>query len=217
MPQHEVLLPQRRAELDASWAIAVQWGRKHEWGQSNNLFWPFFDEVIRQRLPADASAINGPVKLRPIDPGLAWFGDPTTWKATAVIAASQRYSGPKTAACWFPGPQTAHAWQAFVVEKPLLRITSPWPQGDKRPLPIFDSHQKIPIQIETDATTPIGKIRLYDGDNFVTDGDVKNLKTTLEIGPLVPGIHTLIARADSSENMVYLSRPVVILVNPNAN
>ena len=60
MPQLEALLPRRRAEFDPSWAIAVQWGRGHEWGQANNLLWPFFDEIIRQRFPADAAPASGP-------------------------------------------------------------------------------------------------------------------------------------------------------------
>lgn len=81
MRQHEELLPKRRTDLDSSWAITVQLNRKHEWGQSNNLFWPFFDEVIRQRLPADASPFDGPVKLRPVDPASVWYGNPATWTA----------------------------------------------------------------------------------------------------------------------------------------
>ena len=75
MAQHEELLPRRRAAFDAEWAIAPQWGRKHEWGQANNLLWPFFDEVIRQRLPADAEPRAGPVRLRPCAPALTWYGD----------------------------------------------------------------------------------------------------------------------------------------------
>lgn len=215
MAQHEALLPRRRTDLDSPWAITVQWGRGHEWGQSNNLLWPFFDEVIRQRLPTDASPLNGPVKLQPCNPNFVWYGDPTTWKTpTATIAPATEYSGEKNAACWFPGPQTAHAWQAFVTDKPMLRIASPSPQGDKRPLSVCDPQEKLAVQVEADATIPDGKIRLYDGGNRLADGDLKNHKAMLDIDPLPPGIHTLIVRANLSDKVVKQSRPVVVLVMP---
>jgi len=135
LPKLEALLPQRRAEFDASWSIAVQWGRGHEWGQSNNLLWPFFDAVIRQRYPADVSPANGPVKLLRCDPARAWLADPASWKNRApTIASASNYMADKTAACWFPSEDVARVWQAFVVDKPLVQITEPSPQGDKKPL-----------------------------------------------------------------------------------
>ena len=214
MRQHEELLPKRRTDLDSSWAITVQWNRKHEWGQSNNLFWPFFDEVIRQRLPADASPVDGPVKLRPVDPASVWYGNPDTWTTpAATIAPATQYSGTKHTACWLPGPQSAHAWQAFVVRKPLLRIVSPEPQGDKRPLPKYGPKDRISISIAADAAIPDGTIELYDGAVLLSRGELKDHKTLLEIGPLQPGIHTLIARTTSTAELVGLSRPVVILVD----
>jgi len=211
--QHEALLPQRRTDLHTSWAIAIQWDRKHEWGQSNNLLWPFFDEVIRQRLPADASPVDGPVKLRPVDPASVWYGNPATWiNPAATIAPAKEYSGAKNTACWLPGPQTAHVWQAFVVRKPLLRIDSPLPQGDKRPLVTYGTKDTISVSIAADATLPDGKIELYDGGILLTTGELKDHKATLEIGPLPHGIHTLIVRTTSTAELVGHSRPVVVLV-----
>jgi hypothetical protein len=213
MLQHEELLPKRRTDLDSSWAITVQWNRKHEWGQSNNLFWPFFDEVIRQRLPADASPVDGPVKLRPVNPASVWYGNPATWTVSAAtISPAKEYSGSKNTACWLPGPQTAHAWQAFVVREPLLRIVSPLPQGDKRPLSTYGAKDRISVTIAADASLPDGKIELYDGGNLLTTGEMKDQKATLEIGPLPLGIHTLIARTTSTAELAGLSRPVVVLV-----
>ena len=94
LPKLEALLTERRAAFAPSWAIAVQWNRKHEWGQANHLLWPFFDDVIRQRYPADASPANGPVKLRPCDPARVWLADSTTWKSRgASIAPAADHSG----------------------------------------------------------------------------------------------------------------------------
>ncbi len=213
MAQHQELLPKRRAELDSSWAIAVQWNRKHEWGQANNLFWPFFDEVIRQRLPTDDSPADGPVKLRPVSPDSVWYGNPATWTAPATtIAPAKDYADTKNTACWLPGSQTAHAWQAFVIRKPLLRIVSPSPQGDKRPLSTYGAMDTIAVSITADATLPDGKIELYDGGNLLATGETKDHELTIEIGPLPLGVHTLIARTNSTAKSVELSRPVVVLV-----
>lgn len=215
MELHEAKLPLRRKELESSWAITVQWNRKHEWGQSNNLLWPFFDEVIRQRLPAEATPLAGPVELRPCDPNLTWYGDPTTWKsAAATIALAQDYKDDKSIACWFPGSQTAHAWQAFVVQKPLLRIVTPEPQGDKKPLRVFGSADKITVQLAADAKLPDGKLELYDGSTLLVAGELKNHQATLDVGPLPVGIHTLIARAKGPEGTTELSRPTTVLVTP---
>lgn len=213
MAQHVALLPQRRTDLDASWSIAVQWNRKHEWGYSNNLFWPFFDEVIRQRLPTDASSLDGPVKLRPVNAAVVWYGNPATWASpVATIATNaQNLEGQKTI-CWLPGPQTAHAWQAFVVRKPLLRIVSPLPQGDKQPLSIYGTNDNISVTIAADTALPDGKIELRDGSVPLMTGELKDHKAVLDIGTLSPGIHTLIARTTSATELVGLSRPVVVLV-----
>lgn len=215
MELHEAKLPVARKELDSSWAITVQWNRKHEWGQSNNLLWPFFDEVIRQRLPADASPLAGPVELRPCDPSLTWYGDPTTWKSgVATIATAADYKGDKNAACWFPGPQTAHVWQSFVVPKPLLKITSPEPQGDKKPLQVYGPQDKVRVQIAADPKLPDGKVELYDGSVRIAEGESKNHQVTLEADPLPLGIHALIVRYKGSEGSVELSRPTTVLVAP---
>ena len=217
MEQHEALLPLRRKELDSSWAITVQWNRKHEWGQSNNLLWPFFDEVIRQRLPAEASPLAGPVELRPCDPNLTWYGDPATWKSgAATIASAADFKGDKSIACWFPGPQTAHAWQAFVVQKPWLRITTPQSQGDKKPLQVTGLAEKISVQVTADTKLPDGKLERYDGSTRIAEGELKNHQATIEVAPLPQGIHTLIASVSGPEGNRELSRPVAVLVAPTA-
>lgn len=114
--------------------------------------------MIRQRLSAEVTPLVGPVELRPCDPNLNWYGDPATWKSgNATIASAQDYKGDKSIVCWFLGPQTAYAWQAFVVQKPLLRIATPEPQGDKKPLPVYDPAEKISIQVAAD-------FKLLDGN-----------------------------------------------------
>ena len=217
LPQLEALLPKRRAEFDPSWAIAVQWGRGHEWGQANNLLWPFFDEIIRQRYPADASPAGGPVTLRRYDPARVWLADPTSWKNRApVIAAAASYAGNKAAACWLPGEDVAHVWQSFVVEKPLVQITEPSSQGDKKPLAIFAPGRDVTVQVAVNAAFVAQKIILHDRATRLGEAPVTGGKAEVRTGPLAPGFHTLIAHAVNAKGAVELSRPATILVQSPA-
>jgi len=218
MPKLEALLPARRAEFDPSWGIAVQWGRGHEWAQSNNLLWPFFEEVIRQRYPIEGSPANGPVKLRRCDPARVWLADSTTWKSrAATIASAANYSADKTAACWFPSEDVARVWQAFVVEKPLVRLTDPLPSGDKVPLATFAPGKEITVQVEVIASFSARKILLFDRATPLCEAAVNGGKAELRVRPLAGGVHTFIAHAVSAEGGTELSRPVTILVQSPAN
>ncbi len=213
MELHEALLPKRRAAFDASWAITPQWGRKHEWGLANNLLWPFLDEVIRQRLPADASPADGPVTLRRYDPARVWLGDPASWRnRAATIAPLEKYPGDKSAACWLPGKDVARVWQAFAVNKPLVRITSPLPQGGGNPLAIFAPGADVTVQVQCDTAFPAQKITLYDRATRLAEADVRDGKCELRIANLTPGPHTFIAHATTADGAVELSRPVTILI-----
>jgi len=74
-----VKLPAVRSELDAQFAIAPQWRRRHEFYKANNLLMPLFDRVIAYRYPQDASPADGPVKLRDYKVTGGWLGDVSTW------------------------------------------------------------------------------------------------------------------------------------------
>ena len=218
MPKLEALLPKRRAELDPSWAIAVQWARGHEWGQANNLLWPFFDEIIRQRYPAAASPASGPVTLRRYDPARVWLADPASWKSRVpTIASTVNYTANRAAACWLPGEDVARVWQSFVVDKPLVQITEPASQGDKKPLAVFAPGKAITVQLAVNPSFPAQKVVLFDRATRLGEALVVGGKAELRAGPLAPGFHTLIAHAVNAEGAIELSRPVTILMQAPAN
>jgi hypothetical protein len=214
LPRLEALLPVRRAAFDASWAIAVQWGRGHEWGQANNLLWPFFEEIIRQRYPADASPARGPVALRRCDASRVWLGDAATWKSrAATIAPAASYTANKSAACWFPSEDIARIWQSFVVEKPLVRIAEPASAGDKKPLAIFAAGKEFTVRVEVSAPFAAQKILLFDRATRITEAPVADGKAELRMPSLAAGFHTLIAHAVAADGGVELSRPATILIS----
>jgi hypothetical protein len=213
LEQHEALLPKRRAAFEASWAVTPQWGRRHEWGQANNLLWPFFDEVIHQRLPAEEPPRDGKVALRRYDPTRVWHGDPASWTGRSpTIAHNEKYPGDKLAACWLPGEDVARVWQAFAVRKPLVRITSPTAQGDNQPLSLFDPQAKVTVNVECDAAFPGTKIVLFDRAQLIAELPLKDRKAEFQVGPLEPGLHTFIAHGVDDAGTRELSRPVVTLI-----
>ena len=214
MAAHIERLPKTRAALGSSWAIVPQWGRRHEWALANNLLWPFFEEVIRQRYPADASPADGPVKLRRYDPARVWLGDPADW---TTIAPLEKYPGDKAAACWLPGEDVARVWQSFAVRKPLVRITAPEPQGDKKPLAVFAPGAEVLVQVQCDATFPAQRITLFDRAARLVESEVRDGKCELRAANLTPGFHALIAQATHADGRSELSRPVTILVQTSAS
>ena len=207
MELHEALLPKRRAALDARWAITPQWGRKHEWAKANHLLWTFFDEVLRQRLP------DGATSLRPCDPAQTWFGNPATWgERPADIAPAAKFTGDKAKSCWLPGPETARVWQAFAVRKPQLRITSPEPQGDGKPLAIYTPDDDILIRADCDAALTASQVTLFDLTTRLATANITAGKAEIRAGKLPPGFHTFILQAESADGSLTLSHPVSVLV-----
>ena len=213
MNAHIERLPKARAALGSSWAIVPQWGRRHEWALANNLLWPFFEEVIRQRYPADATPADGPVKLLRYDPVRVWLGDPADW---ATIAPLEKYPGDKAAACWLPGEDVARVWQSFAVRKPLLRITAPVPQGDKKQLAVFAPGSEVTVQVQCDATFPAQKIALFDRATRLAEAEAKDGKCELRAANLAPGFHTLIVHGFNAAGVEELSRPVTVLIQSSA-
>lgn len=215
MQQLEELLPKQRTSFDAAWAIAPQWRRKHEWGAANNLLWPFFDEVIQQRLPRDINLAQQPAELKPCAADQSWYADLAAYQQPlAPIASTADYKGDRAAACWFPGPRTAAVWQSFVVKEPKLKISQPLPQGDGKPLAVFKAGEPIEIKIDLLTKDQPTTVWLYDADQKLQAMTCTGNSCAVTLKQLTPGLHTLIARAqfDAGEE---LSRPVTILVTPD--
>jgi hypothetical protein len=202
-------LPEQRKE-GAMWAIAVNWGLRHEYANANDLVWPFFDQVIRYRLSKNQTALNGPVQLRDYREEDGWLGDISTWNSSfATIRAYKDYTGDKTKAAWFPNEYVARTWQAFVSHRPGLRITYPTSKAEEKTTLTVGSE----FEIITESTTSTGakEVIYYDGCHPLA-------KKTL--GPnravfrgLESGVRALIALS-TADGKPALSKPVAVVVKP---
>ena len=149
-------LPEQRA-LGAQWAIAVQWGRRHEFAKANNLIMPFFDTVIAERYPAGVSPVEGVVDLKPYPEEAVWLGDKDGWEDYAAGIGPWRLRGTKrqkghppgdsSRGCWLPNEEFARLWRGFVVREPKIKFVSPPGLGDGQPFLVHDAGKQIVVKV----------------------------------------------------------------------
>ena len=197
-------LPQARKQ-HALFAIAVQWGRRHEFARANNLVMPFFDAAIRRRLGAPGEP------LRPFDERSGWLGDLSNWDSeVAPVQPYDGFSGNPHEACWFPDETTARAWQAFVTREPALKIKNPPGLGDGQPFILHRVGEEIAVEGGPRSKAPESAgIEVYAGAKRIaklTDG-----KAIIQF--VKPGIYPIYLRRQHDDGTVQFSRPQTLLIN----
>lgn len=192
-------LPTVRAWNPGRWAIAPQWGQKHEFHRANNLLFPFFASVVAERI--DESG-----KLQPWpDAKRGWLGSTHDWSA---IAPADAFKGEPTTAVWLPDENVAHLWRAAASKTPAVQFVHPLPQGGGNPLIVHESGTPFTATIKAakGRAVELSSWRLYDGSREIGKFDDAGHATV----DLAPGLHALWAgTAKISENP---SRPSVVLV-----
>lgn len=191
----------------ARWAIAVQWRRRHEFGQANNLAMVFFDRVIRARKSKEA----GNLKLRSalsLRADGVWLGFPDTWSTDIPKIAPAKKSEPTDFnVCWFPDSYTAHVWQAFVAKSQPIKIASPAGLGDKQP---FKVHKPGKLKVAFKGVAKNAeRIHIMDGDRIIAKGGPSESSFEVNVDQ---GIHALIVIAELSDGRRLTSRPHTIVV-----
>lgn len=209
MEQLLAKLPEAR-KAGALWGIAPQWGRKHEWGQANNLVMPFADTCVSLRLPKDADPAKGPVKLTALKEGDGWVGYWSGNPAKGVIRPFKDVPKDVEALSWFPDHRTAAVWQAFVEQKPDLTIDEPVSLGDGKPFTPLAADTPFTVKTKTASLQTFvrdGAIQIAASEPF--KGDPKEVK----VDKLSAGVHTLILYGDNAGNAsIGPSRPVTVIV-----
>lgn len=202
-------LPVQRRE-GALWAIAVQWGRRHEFGQANNLVMPFFDDVIQRRYPGERSPTNGSVQLLDYPEAKGWLADPGKWGAVRPAPYSYAdYAGDKGAACWLPTPRVASVWSAFVSRSEGAKIMTPAGLGDGQPFTAHAPDRPIRVRAETAGKGKPARVELLDGYKII--GQRTEAPYEFEV-TLSPGIHPLIVVVTQDDGKQAVSRPHTLVV-----
>jgi len=191
------------------WGAAVLWGARHEFLFTNNLAIPFFDEVIRQRYPADQLPREKPVVLKPYPQDRVWLGDVTGWKEklrVGPIAPAAEYDKSAHEAVWIPGPDLAHAWRAFVSESKQVKITQPPGLGGGQAFILHAPDQDIAVTLKLPATAR--KVSLFDGERLIEAKEGAAAEFAIR---LQPGVHPVYAVVETADGLLY-SRPHTLLV-----
>jgi hypothetical protein len=101
--------------LGALWSLAEDWGVAHDRGDADNLIYPFFDEVLRLRIPANPAPTGGPIIINPLNQVDGYLGNNFTFaRNPAVIQAYLAYTANKDKASWLPNYKTAGIWRECV-------------------------------------------------------------------------------------------------------
>jgi pimeloyl-ACP methyl ester carboxylesterase len=209
MQQLAAKLPKERA-AGAQWAIAVQWGRRHEFGLANNLVVPFFADAIRLRYPKDATPLNGPVKLLDVEEKSGHLADVSSWSTPfPTIAPYAEFKGNPADACWFPSADVAAIWRAFVAKEPKVAITSPLHFSDGKPFVPVPAGQPLDVAFTLPAGVEPKEIQLFEGAQLLATTTDRN--APIRIDNLPPGIHPLILVVTLADGTRLTSRPVVVI------
>ncbi len=203
-------LPKER-DKGARWAIAVQWNRRHEFGQANNLSWVFLDDVIAGRLPKDA-ATTGPLAVIPLKDG--WLGDVSGWGKDGrlpAVASWADFKGERDRACWLPSRRSALVWQAFVSGTRDVTLTAPAGLGDRQKFVPLPADRPVAVKLTLAEKLRPTRVELWDGDQRLAQK--AGAPWAFEV-KLKPGIHSLYAVAHQTGAAERLSRPHTVLVAP---
>ena len=203
-------LPAARKD-GARWAVAVQWGRGHEFALANNLSFVFLDDVIARRLPA-APGIDRPAALREVSLEDGWVGDPATWSKDGrrpAIQAWKDFQGEPEKVCWFPSQRTAAVWQAFVGATRDVAITEPPGLGDGQPFVLHSAAKPVAVNVALGPKVSPQKVELWDGPQRLVERTEAPWSFAVS---LKPGIHALIATVQEAGQEVRTSWPHAVVV-----
>ena len=201
-------LPEVR-KAGGQWGLAPLWGKGHEFGFTNELAVPFFDEVIRRRYPSDQLPMDKPDALKPYPNERVWLGDVSAWvekQHTTEIAAAGKYAKPPEQAAWLAGPDLAHAWRAFVGETKAVKITEPPGLGGGQAFHTHAPDQPIAVKLIVPASAK--SVSLFDGERLLERkaGPAAEFSVTL-----ATGVHPIYAVVESEDGSLY-ARPHTLIV-----
>jgi hypothetical protein len=203
-------LPAER-KLDARWGVAVQWGRRHEFGQANNLSFVFLDDVIARRLPSEIG-VRKPVVLKDLPLNVGWLGDPVSWASDGKRALIHRWNdfkGDRTQTCWLPSERTAAVWQALVSATKDITITEPAGLGDGQKFGRHHANKPVAVRVMIGDKRKPTRVELWNAHQRLAER--REAPWTFEAS-LQPGVHSLYVIVHEPGQPLRGSRPHTIVV-----
>jgi pimeloyl-ACP methyl ester carboxylesterase len=185
-------------KLDAPATVAYTAGQNHNFSHVRHMAIPFYEAVLKQRLPDENQT-----ELKPLDRTLAWLGDTVTHE---VFKAST-YHGDKESFCLLPDSTVASKWKEFVTTGDVTDQTPPPAPYDLQFKQLKDSVE-LSWNADADIESGIKYFNIYVNDlkvgRFPKTGVYQTFDTNGDntIPKILPGMRYMIAKQNKKKSAI---------------
>ena len=129
----------------ALWAWDAEKDKGHEIAHIDDEDMKYYEEIIPLRLPKDADARKGPVKLNDLPEDSGWLADPASWESgITYIAPYKDYDRDRSKAVWLPTADLAYLYRAVATYDNPLKLAI-------RQLPRIENPNESGVLLQTAA------------------------------------------------------------------
>ena len=207
------------------WALGLQHGCAHDFGNAAVLQIAWMKGVIAARLAADADARLGVPKLREIKLEDGWLGDiDSVSNQWASIAHWKEFKGDKSRAAWFPDRSVAYVWRAWQTKNsPLvLEVASadgsaklpPWNPKIARDL-MLNPGADVHLGVTVAGGMSVKNVQYFDGDTLL--GSVSAPPWQFVWRASRPGAHAIHAIWEDAEGKRGAVNPALVVIRGRSN
>ena len=213
----EAFIPNRKK--GALWGLPMIWdSTSHGTIDWEGFALIYFHRLIDYRFPENFSPKEEVPQLRNISENEGWLSSvPDSKNPFPKLYPFSEYPGDKSLASWMPDEYLSWVWRAYVSTQPDVAIINPQqvPQEGKSDLmvPLIMQSSMTLTAEKLNTSKEIIHVEFYDGNIRLgeTTNEPYSISACLETGP-----HALIAIATDSEGKKTSSKPVMILVDSQA-
>ncbi len=208
----------------ALWAWDAEKDKGHEIAHIDDEDMKYYEEIIPLRLPKDADARKGPVKLNDLPEDSGWLADPASWESgITYIAPYKDYDRDRSKAVWLPTADLAYLYRAVATyDNPLKLTISQLPRienpNESGPLlqtaagPVVAPGTAVRLDCDAGAMPDWQTITFYDGAKEI--GTVKKgqpTRITFTVEPQYT-VYALTAVARTADGTERAATPVHFMV-----
>jgi len=214
------------ARADAlPWAIGLQHGCAHDFGNSAVLQITWIRGVIDARLPVNSDARLGAPKLQDIRFEDGWLGDiDSVSNQWAYIAPWKEFKGDKSRTAWFPNRAVAFVWRAWEAKDPLVVLEVSTSDGSSRLPPwqpkvardlILNYGVDVNLEVSTNSNMNFRNIQYFDGDILL--GSVSSAPWRFVWHKPKPGVYAIHAIWESTDGLKGAVNPALFIIRNRRN
>jgi hypothetical protein len=209
--------PARKQRLP--WALVLQHGCAHDWGNSATLFVPWIESIAALRLDPRWDPAADRVQLKEVDPSTGWVGDLTSTDSNwAKITPARQFQGDRARTAWLPDRATAMIWRAMLSKNTPVQLTARTVKGGQelgpfRPKASFGmtlpAGESVVLGAGGPARDRLAGVAYYRGDQLL--GEVRAAPWTWRWDDIPPGPHAVWVRWTLADGTTGTSNPALLI------